>query len=244
MEETYKGKIEKNIIGKMYGFIKGEDGNNYFFLFGRNERKEIFNRSNLSTNHVIYAGDNVTFKLKPSDLDQSKLIAYDLCFDGGSNKDGILEKCEKQGHLIGRLKLIGNNLYVKHFETNMIIFVRTSKWEVELDDVYIENVERVVKFKVFKEEKTNALYANLVERRFCQEYNMAMEAMEKNTILDARVLSRNRMGIYVQIFDDTEAFVSFPTNLSQRIRKELSKEIIPVKIKKIMETRHIYLELA
>lgn len=244
MEETYTGKIDKYFIDKMYGFIKAADGNSYFFLFGKVERKGALRRSGLSNRHVIYAGDNVTFRLKPSDLDQTKLVAYELCFDGNSNKEDIVTECEKQGSLFGRLKLIGNHLYVKHFASNMMIFVRTSKWEVELDDVYIENVDRVVKFKVFKDEKTNTLYANLVDRRFCKEYNMAMEAMEKNTILDARVLSRNRMGIYAQIFDDTEAFISFPTNLSQRTRKELSKEIIPVKIKKIMETRHIYLELA
>ena len=244
MEETYKGKIEKYFMDRMYGFIKAEDGKSYFFLFGRDERKEALRRIGLSTRHVVYAGDNVTFKLKPSDLDQTKMVAYELGFDGSSNKEEIVAECEKQGSLFGRLKLIGNHLYVKHFASNMMIFVRTSKWEVELDDVYIENVDRVVKFKVFKDEKTNTLYANLVDRRFCKEYDMAMEAMEKNNILNARVLRRNRMGLYVQIFDDTEAFVSFPAYLSKQDKQMFREEVIPVKIKKILDTRHIYLELA
>lgn len=244
MEEIKTGKIEKYFIDKTYGFIKAEDGNSYFFLFGKEEKKIALRNSGLSNRHVIYSGDSLTFKLKPSDLDQTKLIAYDLCFIENSNKEDIIMECQKHGSLTGRLKMIGNNLYVKHFSTNMMIFVRTSKWEIDMDDVYIENLDRIVKFKVFKDEKAGSLYAYLVDRRFCKEYNMAIEAMNENKTLEGRVLRKNRIGVYVQIFEDTEAFVSFPSYLSQQDKKLFNEQIISVKVKNILESRHIYLELA
>lgn len=217
--EIYKGTITYINYIKKYGFIQNKDNTNFFFYFG-----------NISA-HQYLKGDFVKFKLKLSEKDNRKEIAYDLKRVGNSFLELLLKEYYNKQYLSGYLKHIDNGKYnVKHIPSDIEVPVHISVWKNNIYETYNNRINKIVKFKL-KEDRLPKVFAYLSDISFCPELKILQKFVESQKIIKALITGRNDDGYFATIIKGkVKGFIYCKDGHSFR-----NNNYVKVKIKRISE---------
>ncbi len=238
MEEIslkYKGQVSSYNKKGHFGFIETEDKSSYFFFFDEAEQLQLKKMRILKEVHSFFSGDEVEFELRPSTRHVDKMEAFNITFIRNVRIQNIIDEAVAKGKLLGYLKQVKDEFFVKHVGTYMIIPVQTSSWETNFHSVYSNNLNKVVEFKLLQTAQTDKLVAVLIERRFSEEYNKLIELFESRKPTEARITGRNSHGFFATILNDRlNAFIHSKKGSAESQLSQIRKgDLIEVTIRRI-----------
>lgn len=253
-DKTYIGHITLYDNERNFGFVESEDEQSYFFFIDKKEqlREQIKLRKQgqRSKTHQFCSGDEVEFKLKPSQKATEKTEAYDLKFIKNERREQLINEANQSDNLLGYIKLIDNDkLFVKHISTYIFIPLVISNWETNIDEVYYNRAEQLVTFRLTQTQKIDKLKAVLTDTKFIDEYYELLSAKENETVLTAKITGRNSEGLFATLFNgQVNGFVPISKNPDslellkfEKLRKGNSTD---VKVKHIFNDKRVSLTFA
>ncbi|GHT03388.1 hypothetical protein AGMMS49525_08380 [Bacteroidia bacterium] len=205
--QIYNGVVSFYHIQKHFGFIECDNNSYYFFIDtgdikAKNielRRKKI--KQKIKTKYNI--GDEVNFKLKYVD---DKKEAYDIEYLGNAQRQLLVNEAEEKLILVGYLKKVDDNFFVKHISTYLFIPVKISKYEIDIDSVYENRINQLIQFQLENTKKIDNLKAVLVDRKFRYDWNQIQDLFEKQEIVSGLIKHRTKGGLIVDILG-SDAFL-------------------------------------
>jgi ribosomal protein S1 len=209
MESTkvYNGYVSYYNTNKHFGFIECEDGNSYYFFLDakdlKRKNRELYKMGLSILKKKIYTGDEVNFKLKNSN---DKIEAYDMEFVGNYRRQLLIDEAVEKQTLLGYLKQIEGNFFVKHISTYVFVPLKISVYEIDIDSVYTQRLNQLVKFKLEQKKHIDKLSAILVDRKFSDSWEKVKEAFDTQENIMGYIKRRTNGGMIVDVFG-IEAFL-------------------------------------
>jgi cold shock CspA family protein len=212
----HKGIVTYFSAEKHFGFLDTELHESIFFFIDTSKSKTEFSR-----------GDEVFFKLKPSDKNDGTLQAYDLKFIKNEKINQLQELIEDNEPLPGYLKKIGEEYFIKDKATYLFIPLQISIWEENLE----EFINDIMLYKVIKNShKINKIKAVLYDRVYTKTWHTLNNYKKNNRRLTAKIAGKNKYGYFATIpvlNDIVVAFLPFKKDGSvpETLRKQDTVEV-------------------
>jgi cold shock CspA family protein len=247
--KIYIGHITRFDSERHFGFVETENENSYFFFFEKTEQIQLKRQGLINKIHKFCSGDEVEFKLRPSQKDTNKTEAFDLRFIKNERREKLIEEANQSDNLLGYLKLIDNDkFFVKHISTYVFIPIDISDWETDLHETYTNRLDKLVNFKLTQTQKIDKLKAILTDMKFIDEYYELKSAIDNATILTATITGKNSQGLFATILNGhIDGFIPVSTNPDnfellkfEKLRKGNNTN---VKIKHIFNNKKVSLTL-
>ncbi|MDR1897340.1 MAG: hypothetical protein LBR10_11180 [Prevotellaceae bacterium] len=218
MAQNYSEQIYNGIISyyneiKHYGFIESEDGNSYYFFVDiRQLKQKIIELRRQNSNEIIKykfcSGDEVQFKIKKSN---DKIEVYAVEYIRNVRKQLLINEADKNQILFGYLKQINDDkFFVKHISTYVFVPIKISNYEIDIDEVYTQRLNKLVQFKLTQTKKIEKLSAILVDRKFSDEYKILKKHYQSGIPLLAKITGRNTKGLFATVMDKYKGFITLP----------------------------------
>ena len=132
-----------------YGFIDSPDLlHDHIFFHSSNCKK--------SYKHII-KGDKVNFELSPNGEKGDE--ATNISFIQNTNLDSLKKDFENNKSLKGFLKKIDNKYYVKDKNTYIFIRLIVASYEINLKEVYEDNLNKLIDYKIITLKDNNKIRA-------------------------------------------------------------------------------------
>ncbi len=175
--------------GGHYGFIDCPDLLfDYIFFHSTNCKK--------SYTH-IYKGDKVNFELIPKG--DKGVEATRISFVQNASLDGLRKDFENKTALKGFLKKIDSNYYVKDRETYIFIRLIVASFEINLKEVYEDNLNELIDYKIITLTNKNKIRAINLNRQILPECQLLLEGSQTKGLLIANVKGGFQIKIYNKI---------------------------------------------
>jgi len=198
----YTGHVTRFNNERYFGFVEDETENSYFFFFDKALHKQLQKKGLVDKIHKFCSGDEVQFKLRPSQKDPYKLEAYDVTFIRNERREKLIQQATAGYELMGYIKLIDNDtLFIKHISTRVFLPLEISHWVTDLDEIYTDRIDTLVSFKLNQTQKIDNLKAELTNIKFIEEYYQLQSAMINQTILEAIITGKNSKGSFCTILN-------------------------------------------
>jgi ribosomal protein S1/cold shock CspA family protein len=190
-----------------YGFIDSPDlGLDQIFFHTRNCKKMYKH---------IYKGDKVSFEYNPIvDLESG---ATEISFLKNASLDGLRSDFENGNSLKGFLKKIDDKYYVKDRDTYILIRLVITSYEINLKEVYEDNLNKLIDYKIVTFSSKNKIRAININRQFLPDCKLLVEGSGT----EGQVVSTVKGGYKIRIYDNILGFL--PNSLaikSKTILKE------------------------
>ncbi len=145
--------------------------------------------------HHYHVGDEVTFILTQSPRGD-RMIADCIEFKFNNALDSLVNKSAIENRLVGYLKKVGDDYFVK--ETGSYIFfpLKLSPWEKRPSDAALNEP---VFFKLNSKGDPAKATASLFKSTYIPEYLAAQKYFKNKTVLEAEVFKVTPHGIFVNV---------------------------------------------
>jgi len=188
-----------NNVGN-YGFIDSPDlAIDHIFFHITNCKK---------TYKHIYKGDKVSFEYNP--IIGKEYGAKEISFLKNASLDGLKRDFENGNSLKGFLKKIDDKYYVKDRDTYIFIRIVIASYEINLKEVYEDNLNKLIDFRIFTFTSKNKIYAININRQLLPNSKLLAEG--NNT--EGQVVSTVKGGYQIRIYDNILGFL--PNSLAIR----------------------------
>lgn len=246
---TYIGHVTRFDNERHFGFIETENEKSYFFFFDKTEQIQLKKQGLVNKIHKFHSGDEVEFKIRPSQKDAIKFEAFDLKFIKNERRENLVTEAIQTDTLLGYLKLIDNEkFFVKHKSTYVFIPLDISEWETDLDEIYYNRIDKLVNFRLTQTQKLDKLKAVLTDAKFSKEFYEIKSSIDNETTIQATITGKNSQGLFATIFDGLiEGFIPIsknPDNIELlRFEKIKKGSIREVKVKYLFNNKRVSLVL-
>lgn len=172
-----------------YGFIDSPDLllDHIFFHYKNCEK---------SYKH-IYNGDKVNFNLDPNG--EKGIEATNISFIKNASLDGLRKDFVNNTSLKGFLKKIDDKYYVKDGETYIYIRLIIASYEINLKEVYEDNLNKLIDYKIITLTDRNKIRAININRQFLPECKLLVKGNKTEGLVVANVKGGFRIKIYDNI---------------------------------------------
>lgn len=196
-----------------YGFIDSPDLTPELIFFHSTNCKKSYTH--------IYKGDKVSFELNPNG--EKGIEATNISFIQNASLDGLRKDFENNTLLKGFLKKINDKYYVKDRDTYIFIRLIIARHEINIDEVYEDNLNKLIDYKIIIFTDKNKILAINVNRQFLPECKLLVEGNKTEGLVVANV----KGGYHIKIYDNILGFLPNSFVLKSKRNLELG-EIINV----------------
>lgn len=190
MIEGYISYINSN---GHYGFIDSPDLQLDHLFFHYTNCKKSYKH--------IYKGDKVNFELNTNG--EKGIEAINISFIKNASLDGLRKDFESNTSLKGFLKKIDNKYYVKDRETYMFIRLIIANYEINLKEVYEDNLNELIDYKIITLTDKNKIRAININRQFFPECKLLVEGNKTEGMVVANITG----GLQIKIYDNILGFL-------------------------------------
>jgi len=199
-EKTIMGKITFINHDKEYATIEYELNGKKKTISGNISEKEQLKlkaEKIIKKVHQFHVGDEVSFIITLS-ARGDKMIADCLQFHFNNALDNLINKSQIENRLVGYLKKVDDDYFVKETSSYIFFPLILSPWEKKPRE---DNLNEPVFFKLENTDKPDKVTAALFKSEYIPEYLYAMQCFKKKTVLDAVVYKITPHGIFVNVVD-------------------------------------------
>lgn len=145
--------------------------------------------------HHFHVGDEVSFVLTQSPRGD-KMIADCIEFKFNNALDSLINKSATDNRMVGYLKKVEENYFVK--ETGSYIFfpLKLSPWEKPPSD---DDLNEAVFFKLNNAGKADKTTASMYKSNYIPEYLAAQKYYQNKTVINAAINKITPFGIFVNV---------------------------------------------
>lgn len=191
MAEGYISYI--NII-KKYGFIESPDLSlDYIFFHNTNCEKSY---------KYIQKGDKINFDLNQNS--ENNIEAINISFIKNASLNNLREDFENNKPLKGFLKKIDDRYYVKDRDTYIFIRLKVSNYEINLKEVYEDNLNELIDYKIIMLTEKNKIRAINMNRQFLHDFKSLSEGNKMEGLIIGNVKNK---GYKIKIYDKILGFL-------------------------------------
>jgi cold shock CspA family protein len=227
---TYRGIVTYFSPEKRFGFLDTEDREGIFFFVDMMQFKDLPKEEKKELKFNFIRGDEVFFKIKYSEKNESGFEAFDLKFIKNDKVDQLYELVEVNKELAGYLKKIGTNYFIKDKTTYLFIPIKISAWEIGLEQIYEQRINKPVFYTILsKPKKPENLRAVLCDRVLSDSFYQLEACKEKNIPIKATITGKNKDGYFVTILSGkVSTFIPFekdgtvPSTFNKRDEVEIT----------------------
>jgi hypothetical protein len=210
-----KGHITKIIKKTPFGVIVGDDNQKYSFHF-------VSMKDKVKPMMMDYV------EFEPS-VRNNRLVAINIEILDAPEFEFLLHKHTSNQTLVGYLKFLAGDYYVKDRDTKIMVKMAIGTYETNLEK-YEQNVNQLVEYKITSLGRKKNVKGYLADREFIPECYRLNEPD-----LTGRITQIQKAGLTVLVFDKIAGFV--PRSLVHNIYDSLKEgQIIPIMPIKITAT--------
>lgn len=219
--QVHIGHVVRFLKDRGFGFIESDDGEIYFFFRNKDELKKKKKAGLIPYIHNFISGDRVSFNLRSSQRDEGKIEAFDVTFITNERRAILINNFQENGFLEGYIKIFDSEtIFVKDKSTYVYVPIVISAWEENLDEVYQQRENTLVRFKLNQVVRPDKLTATLFDAKFVDEYYELKSHFDNQTPVQATITGKNKNGYYVALFNaKVKGFVRRPLD-----RKDSNEE--------------------
>ena len=233
----YKGTVLSFFPGKHYGFLKSEFDENIFFYFNPIHLKNLRPQELKEQKKIYRKDDEVFFRLQSSKKSSFGYEAVELQFIK-NEKDIKFSKFLEDGNVgVGFLVKLKDHFFIKDQDTDVLIPVKVSKWEIDIKSIYEDRLNKTVNYIVTRRGKKAKLTATLADRKFSEVYERLVLCEKEQSLISVRITGKNEYGYFTTFFGgEVESFIKF--DKEGAITTTLTKgELVNGKINFLYENR-------
>jgi ribosomal protein S1 len=196
--ETVQGKITFIHHEKQYATIEYIQNGKTKTINGNISEKEQLRLKELKIIQKVHhynIGDEVSFVVALS-ARGDKQIADCMQFLFNNELDNIINKANIENRLVGYLKKVDDDYFVKETSSYILFPLILSPWEIKPQTI---KVNEPVFFKLDNLKKTGKHTASMFRSEYIPEYLSAMNHFRKKTIITATVYNVSPHGVYVDV---------------------------------------------
>jgi ribosomal protein S1 len=233
--QVHIGHVVRFIKERNFGFIEDEQGEIYFFFFDKGRLKQLKKAGEISYVHHFISGDRVSFQLRLVQQEEGKIEAYNVTFIANERKQNLIDNFSERGVLDGYLKIFDSEtIFVKDRSTYVYTPIQISAWEENLDDVYFNRENQLVRYKLNQTVRTDKLTARLNDAKYIDEYYQLLAHFDNQTSIPALITGRYKLGLLVTIFDGTLKVFIKVKDIDQQYNSRFKKgDIVDTYVSKI-----------
>lgn len=176
-----------------YGFIDSPDLNNDHIFFHTSNCIKSYKH--------IYKGDKVSFEF--NHVDDHESGAKEISFLKNASLDGLKSDFENGNSLKGFLKKIDDKYYVKDRDTYIFIRLIVASYEINLNEVYEDNLNKLIDYKIFSFTSKNKIRAININRQYLPDCKLLVEGNKT----EGQVVSNVKGGYQIRIYDNILGFL-------------------------------------
>jgi hypothetical protein len=199
--ETVQGKITFIHHEKQYATIEYIHNGKTKTINGNISEKEQLRLKEQKIIHKIHhynIGDEVSFIVALS-ARGDKQVADCLQFLFNNELDNIINKANIENRLVGYLKKVDDDYFVKETSSYILFPLILSPWETKPHTI---KVNEPVFFKLDNLKKTGKHTASMFRSEYIPDFMTAMTHFKKQTPVNATVYNVSPHGIYVNVISD------------------------------------------
>ncbi len=199
--ETVQGKITFIHHEKQYATIEYVQNGKTKTINGNISEKEQLRLKELRIIQKVHhynIGDEVSFIVALS-ARGDKQIADCMQFLFNNELDNIINKANIENRLVGYLKKVEDNYFVKETSSYILFPLILSPWEIKPQTI---KVNEPVFFKLDNLKKTGKHTASMFRSEYIPDFLKAMDHFKKKTVVTATVYNVSPHGIYVDIISN------------------------------------------
>lgn len=188
------GYITYYNIAKQFGFIDCPELGYYDIYFHRTYLDSSYKN--------IFSSDYVEFELnflKETDLTEAHNVKFIRNSTLGNLQNDYINNKIKRGFL----KRFGEDYYVKDSETYMFIKLRIARNEIDLNKSYINNINRIINYRIVVFSTKNKIRAINTDRQFSEEFI----SITSGKICDAKILKKVKDGYRIIVEENILGFI-------------------------------------
>lgn len=199
--ETVQGKITFIHHEKQYATIEYVQNGKTKTINGNISEKEqlrLKEQKIIQKTHHYNIGDEVSFIVALS-ARGDKQIADCMQFLFNNELDNIINKANIENRLVGYLKKVEDDYFVKETSSYILFPLILSPWEIKPQTI---KVNEPVFFKLDNLKKTGKHTASMFRSEYIPDFLKAMDHFKKKTVVTATVYNVSPHGIYVDIISN------------------------------------------
>ncbi len=202
-ETEYKGLVTYFSIPKHFGFIDSDIQKKIFFYIDTYRIRKMNPEERKQQRKVFCKGDEVYFKVRPATKGRSGLEAYDLRYIRNEKFD-LLGLINDQQPLTGYIMKQDGWFYIKDKQTDLLIPLQISGWEINLKEVYERRINELVSWQAERIPKhLNNLKAILPDCVFNQTYFQLVALKENSELITVRITGKKKGGYFGTFLNNT-----------------------------------------
>jgi len=234
MDDIYQGRISFLNNEKHFGFISIKNNGSYFFTTQTFEQSLLKKQGLIDRVRSFSVGDEVQFKVRPSENKRGKFVAYEIIFLGNDKRQKLIDQFLSGDKMLGYLKKFQDKFFVKHLETYVFVQIIISGWETDLQNIYEGRIDKIVEFRLVDYKKIEKITGVLKDRKFIDEYHQIVDFFTKGTVVEALITGKNADGFFTTTFNGkAPGFIPYYNKMSS-IQKET---FLSLKIHDIVQTK-------
>ncbi|MHA7130198.1 hypothetical protein [Algoriphagus namhaensis] len=238
--ERLTGEVVRFFPDKNYGFIKATDGNTYFFYQSELNYQADFEEGLILKRYEAIIGDTVSFVLRPNYRPDDPPIAAGLIRMINYDRLRMVELSLKKEYLVGTLKKLGNDFFVKHRETGAWVKVVNNSLHDDPQSWMEERIQFWVKFRINYPKGEEKVCAHLIEIPYRTKVQSLVDKMERAEPIVGKVVHRSNAGITVIL---KEVFINGNLSIKCAATEEEKSHFNQIKVGDLIEAYPIALDL-
>jgi ribosomal protein S1/cold shock CspA family protein len=185
-----------------YGFIDSPELDIAHIFFHRINCKKSYEN--------IYKGDKISFEYNP--VVDEKNGVDEISFLQNASLDNLKSDFKNGYSLKGFLKKVDDKFYVKDRETYIYIRLIIANYEINIEEVYECNLNKLIDYKIVTFTSKNKIRAININRQFLPECKLLVEG----NITEGQIVSTIKGGYQIRIYDNILGFL--PKSLADKGR--------------------------
>lgn len=186
---------------KNYGFIQTQTEDTYFFYQSELNYQADFVEGLILKRYEALIGDLVSFVLRPNFRPDDPPIATGLVRMINFDRLKMIEMATKKEYLVGTLKKLGDEFFVKHRETGAWVKVTENSLYKDPKSWMEDRIQYWVKFKINRPKGEEKVVAYLLDIPFRGKVKDLILRIENAQKIEGKVVHRSNAGITVVIKD-------------------------------------------
>jgi ribosomal protein S1/cold shock CspA family protein len=161
-----------------------------------------FHTTNCNSSYKhIHRGDKVSFEFNP--LTDQETGAKEISFLQNASLEGLKSDFENGIILKGFLKKIDDKYYVKDKDTYILIRLIVASYEINIAEVYEDNLNKLIEYKIFTFTSKNKIRAININRQYLPDCKLLV----KGNQTEGQVVAAVKGGYQIRIYDNILGFL-------------------------------------
>lgn len=234
-ETIYKGIVTYFSIERHFGFIDSELQDDIFFFIDTMLIRKMKKEGQPLQRKVFFKGDEVYFKVRPATKGRSGMEAYDLLYIRNEKIEELLNLINDQQPLTGYIMKHDGWFYIKDKQTELLIPLQISGWEINREEVYERRINELVTWQAERIPKhLKNLKAILPDRVFNQTYYQLVALKENNELITVRITGKKKGGYFGTFLNNTvDCFIIIKKEELEKKPELKTGDIVACRIKHI-----------